>query len=243
MTVSTSLTPAQILGTNEEHLCHLRDVLGQATGEIAHVSVKQRLTSDAAIAFVKMQAAAAEDGVDVQILSGFRSFAQQLAIWQAKWCGLRPILNDRDQPVDTTDWTDAQKMHAILRWSAIPGGSRHHWGTDVDLYCAAAVSAAEHRLQLVASEYAPGGICGEMTSWLNANAHLYGFVRPYDKDRGGIGLEPWHYSYQPQADNIMQAFPLAELHALLLDSEIDGKDTLLSHLPELFARYICNNNL
>lgn len=242
--MSPSLTAPQILGIDEQHLCQIAAVSAQRTGPKGNgaVSAQHRLTAAAANAFLSMQAAAASDGIDVQIISGYRSFAQQRGIWQAKWQGQRPILNDDDQPINTAELTDIQRIHAILRWSAIPGGSRHHWGTDIDVYCAAAVTAANHRLALIASEYAPDGICGEMTAWLAAHAHEYGFARPYANDHGGIGIEPWHYSYTPQADAVLQSFPLSDLHQLLLESDIGGKITVLHHLPHIFARYIRNNH-
>ncbi|MCZ8486094.1 D-alanyl-D-alanine carboxypeptidase family protein [Vibrio lentus] len=30
--------------------------------------------------------------------------------------------------------SEQQKLSAILRWSALPGASRHHWGCDFDVF-------------------------------------------------------------------------------------------------------------
>ncbi len=30
--------------------------------------------------------------------------------------------------------SDLEKCKAMLRWSAVPGASRHHWGTEIDIF-------------------------------------------------------------------------------------------------------------
>ena len=66
----------------------------------------------------------------------------------------------------------------------LPGGSRHHWGTDVDVIDAAALPP-DYRVQLVPEEYAPGGVFERLTPWLDANMARFGFYRPYATGHGG----------------------------------------------------------
>ncbi len=90
-------------------------------------------------------------------MSSFRDFERQLAIWNGKCRGERDLL-DRGR---ASGWMPAALdqdalVSAILLWSALPGASRHHWGTDMDVIDAAAVPAGA-AVQLEPAEYAPGG--------------------------------------------------------------------------------------
>ena len=78
-------------------------------------------------------------------------------LWNRKWRGERPLLDAAGRPLDPATLDDAERMDAILCWSAIPGGSRHHWGTDVDVIDAAAMPDG-YQVQLVAAEYAADGV-------------------------------------------------------------------------------------
>ena len=46
----------------------------------------------------------------------------------------RPLLDANNQPLDALQLGETERLHAILHWSALPGTSRHHWGTDLDIY-------------------------------------------------------------------------------------------------------------
>ena len=74
-------------------------------------------------AYVKMYAAALKDGVELNIVSGTRSFSDQCYKWESKW-------ND---PQFSGIKNTAAKALKLLRWWSMPGTSRHHWGTDIDL--------------------------------------------------------------------------------------------------------------
>ncbi|SPY94009.1 D-alanyl-D-alanine carboxypeptidase [Proteus mirabilis] len=64
--------------------------------------------------------------------SFIRSFERQLAIWNGKFEGTRPVLDAESQPIDIQTLSEGQRCEAILKWSALPGASRHHWGTEID---------------------------------------------------------------------------------------------------------------
>lgn len=230
------LLDEQILGLEDDHLTDLSEfnALG-VSGDFA-------LIKEAGEAFVTMQKAANEDGIDCQIYSGFRSFAVQSTIWQRKWYGERPTLNDKEEEIDINTLSDVDKMYAILRFSALPGASRHHWGTDIDVYDARQVNDKNYRLALVPSEYEPDGICGEMNAWMEANAEKFDFIRPYAHDYGGIGVEPWHYSFAPMAQKIIRNFPLTSLNQQLMQSNLPGTQVILNNLDIVYNRYILNNN-
>lgn len=115
------MTQEQLLGLDESHLI----VVGRGP---------HRLTAATAAAFNDLQVAAAHAGFNLQAASSWRSFERQLAIWNGKWRGERPLLDANSQPIDALQLSDEERLHAILRWSALPGTSRHHWGTDLDIY-------------------------------------------------------------------------------------------------------------
>ncbi|MCB9651596.1 MAG: M15 family metallopeptidase [Deltaproteobacteria bacterium] len=76
-------------------------------------------------------------------------------------------------------------LRAILNWSALPGGSRHHWGTEMDVVDLAAVPP-DYRVRLLPDEVAPGGPFHPLHQWLDENLERFGFFRPYARLQGGM---------------------------------------------------------
>ncbi len=187
--------------------------------------------------FEKMQKAAAVDGIEIRVASGFRSFERQLAIWNAKALGQRDCLDDSGNCLDLAKMSDLQAVQAIMRFSALPGASRHHWGTDLDIYDAALIGE-DYVLQLVEAEYRPGGPFHKLNLWLSEHAGDYGFYRPYITDKGGVASEAWHISYRPLAQRYSSAFNLESLAHVLNGVEMALKETVLKNLQYLFERYI-----
>lgn len=142
-------------------------------------------------AFEKMHAAAKDDGVTLIMVSATRNFARQKQIWEAKWNGQR-LLEGREK-ADEVYPDPADRARAILRYSSMPGTSRHHWGTDMDL-------------NALTNEYFDAGEGKKIYDWLTANAAFYGFCQPYSPkgtDRPqGYEEERWHWSYLPLATRL-----------------------------------------
>ena len=184
-----------------------------------------------------MRDAAAGAGIELVPASSFRDFDRQLTLWNRKWRGERPLYDRAGRALDHTSLREAERVDAILCWSALPGGSRHHWGTDIDVIDAAAMPAG-YNVQLLPSEYAPGGIFARLTAWLDENMQRFGFHRPYDTDRGGAGIEPWHLSYAPVASAAIEALTLPVLKRAIADSDLLGKSFVLERLPEIYTRFI-----
>ncbi len=191
----------------------------------------------AATSFLAMRDAAATAGIDLAAASSFRDFDRQLHIWNAKWVGERPLLDRQGQPLVAASLDEGARINAILCWSALPGGSRHHWGTDCDLIDAAALPEG-YRVQLVPEEYAPNGVFGRLTAWLDENMARFGFYRPYASAACGAGVEPWHVSYWPVACEALEALTLPVLRRAVAGSAVLGKEQLLERLPEIYTRFI-----
>jgi len=192
---------------------------------------------EAIASFLAMRDAAAADGIELAARSSFRDFETQLAIWNRKWSGERPILDRQGQALLREKLSDAETVEAILSWSAIPGGSRHHWGSDVDVIDAAAVPDG-YAVHLVPAEYAADGIFARLNDWLEANLQRYGFFRPYRTDRGGVSPEPWHLSYAPVSVPALESLSLSTLRQVLDASPIAGKPHVLARLPEIYTRFL-----
>jgi LAS superfamily LD-carboxypeptidase LdcB len=112
-----------------------------------------------------MREAAARDGFDLVPVSSHRDFARQRAIWNAKFCGERPARDRNGRLVDMTALAPGARVDTILLWSALPGASRHHWGTDVDVADGRAM-AGGYKPQLEVAEYRRGGPFAGLSAWL-----------------------------------------------------------------------------
>lgn len=135
-------------------------------------------------AFKRMHAAAKKDGVTLRIISSTRTFAQQSAIWNGKWA---KFAKAAPAPAD--------RSRKILEYSAMPGASRHHWGTDIDLN------------DLNNPAFEKNGAHAPVYTWLREHAHEYGFCQPYSAGRPyGYNEERWHWSYMPLSKPFLRQY-------------------------------------
>lgn len=143
------------------------------------------LRKEVLAAFIKMAQAAKQEGVHLEIISSTRNFYRQKTIWNNKYNRLTG--------------TPVERAKEILRYSSMPGTSRHHWGTDFDL-------------NSVESAYFNTAHGQKIYNWLKANAHKYGFGQPYTaKNRVrifGYEEEKWHWSYLPTAHKMIRSYNL-----------------------------------
>lgn len=190
-----------------------------------------------------LQAAAAREGYGLEIASAYRSYERQLGIWNGKLRGERAVVDEEDREIDIASLSLEDCVRCVLRFSALPGASRHHWGTDLDIYDAAAV-AKDYPLQLTLAEVAPDGPFGPMHAWLDeqiAAGRSFGFYRPYDKDRQGVAPERWHLSYAPLAMKYQRASAVRLLQFAWSNAafgQIAGKDVLERQSEALFERFV-----
>lgn len=187
--------------------------------------------------FLRLRQAALADGFDVAAHSSFRDFARQLTIWNQKFSGARPLLDAAGAPLDTAELEPAERIEAILLWSALPGASRHHWGTDIDLIDRRAI-APNYRVQLTPEEFAPGGPFVALAGWLEVNAARFGFFRPYRGIRSGVQPEPWHFSFAPMAEGARRQLTVGVLHEAIAAAPLLGKAQVLERIEALHARYV-----
>lgn len=189
--------------------------------------------------FLALQSAAASAGFDLCIASSFRDFNRQSAIWNAKFSNKRVVLNKAQQAVELNSLSDIEKCAAIMLYSALPGASRHHLGTDLDIFDKSAVSD-DYELQLTPDEYQHGGPFAELSQWLDTHLAEFGFYRPYQHDLGGVAPELWHISHIAQSEQLMGHLSVEVLHNCIKESDLLGKDAILTHLPALYERFVIN---
>ena len=150
--------------------------------DFVEVAPGQRLRRETAAAFEKMRAAAARDGFTLKPLSTTRNFVRQKEIWERKW--------------NASTLPPAERARFILRYSSMPGTSRHHWGTDLDL----------NSLNFRAWEQQPE--LQKLHAWLTRRGPEFGFCQPYTAKGphrpAGYEEEKWHWSYVPLAREFLK---------------------------------------
>ena len=146
---------------------------------------KLYMRKEAYYAFIKMYKAAAKDGIKLQIVSALRTFYHQKYIWDNKWLGKR-LVEGRNLAI--TEKNPVGRAMIILKYSSMPGTSRHHWGTDIDL-------------NSLEDSYFQQGEGKRVYDWLQKNAIRFGFAQTYTKKDSrrphGYREEKWHWSYLP----------------------------------------------
>lgn len=229
------------LNTNKTSTPDRESVCGQTTAHLAPLAGSVMLHQLVVEPLQHLCALAREQGIELAVASGYRSFERQLLIWNGKASGQRPVFDSQGRPIDMNALSDRDKVFAILCWSALPGASRHHWGTDMDVWDRAAVGD-DYRLELVPGEYAPGGPFAQLGAWLDSPEFAAsGFYRPYfqpNRRDDGVAPEPWHLSYRPVAQQFEQCLSRALLASVIAGSELALRDTVLEHLDEIFARFV-----
>ena len=186
---------------------------GLSTEHLVSIAPDLWAEGETASAFQALGRRAQERGLDLRVASAFRDYDRQVRIINDKWTGARPVTDGEGRLLERNQYDDQEWLNLILRFSALPGTSRHHWGTDLDIWDASRVDE-DYRLQLVPSEYGPSGPFSEMTRWLDelvAADDAEGFFKPYVEDRGGIAPEAWHISYRPAALRYQDTFSLESL--------------------------------
>lgn len=139
-------------------------------------------------AYIKMHNAALSDGIKLKITSGHRTFIEQVYEWELRW---------NNPKTDRVFANDTEKARHVLEYRSMPGTSRHHWGTDIDLN--------SFKLEYFKTKE---GI--KMYDWMKENANKYGFYQSYtarDENRPtGYNEEKWHWSYYPIAQIMLSKY-------------------------------------
>ena len=182
------------------------------------------LRRDTYTAFLRMREHAERDGIILQIRSATRNFQYQKKIWEDKWTGTRLIESGENLAETTPDPTE--RARKILRYSSMPGSSRHHWGTDIDI-------------NNFENDWFTSGEGLKLYNWMKANAGTYGFCQPYNAGRPyGYLEERWHWSYMPVSAPLT-AFAREHLKNEMIDGFL-GSETAVS--IDIVNKYVLGIN-
>jgi LAS superfamily LD-carboxypeptidase LdcB len=135
--------------------------------------------------FNKMYEAAKKDGITLKIISATRTFTEQQWIWDDKW-----------EKRKNQYKTQADVANSILEYSAMPGTSRHHWGTDIDLN--------SQSLNYYTTETGK-----KLYNWMKEHAGEFGFCQTYDETANratGYNEEKWHWSFYPISNSLLKLY-------------------------------------
>jgi D-alanyl-D-alanine carboxypeptidase len=148
--------------------------------QLVELSPGLALQVDAARAFSQMKAAAEADGVDLILISAFRSMESQRQIFF-------DVKSERNQSAE-----------ARAKVSAPPGYSEHSTGYALDLGDGSQPQAnLQEDFETTPAFY-----------WLQHNAHRYHFQLSFPRgNRQGVSYEPWHWRFEGSADALRRFEP------------------------------------
>ena len=194
----------RVLGLTTEHLLHYDEGGSQFL-----------LESQTLDAYKKLKVAAQSAGFDLCLISAYRGYDRQKVIWEGKLDGARKVHDDDGKTIDLNQLSDEQKIAAIIRFSAIPGLSRHHLGTDIDIYDANVMS--KDAVLLEPFEVEAGGPFAPMHEWLDEqinNNNAFGFYRPFKERSQTVAPERWHLSFRQEAEKLLKHLSPSLLESL-----------------------------
>ena len=221
---------------------NLAELTGKASSHVTQLTQPRcALHQEVVRPFLAMREAAAEDGILIRPFSAWRSFDAQVKIWNRKRRGERPLFDENGVELDASRLTLDEKIHRVLQWSALPGASRHHWGTEVDVVDEKTM-ADGYRAKLLPEETLEGGAFYKLHRWLDRNAASFGFFRPYDRYRGGMCAESWHLSFAPISRGLPALMSPVIVRGALLEAKIEAKERIMELLPMLFEQFVCPIN-
>lgn len=190
----------------------LNQLIGKGNPDLTGNTYLTTMHKETALALQKMKDAAAKDNISLEVVSAYRSFQRQKEIFESKF---QKFTNQGLKPLEA--------IEKIIEYSTIPGTSRHHWGTDLDLIDA---NAPRPNDVLVAKNFYGEGPYCKMKEWMQKNATHFGFYEVYTDvaSRKGFKHEPWHFSYAPVAIPMLKAFKKLDLINILKQEKIKGSD-------------------
>ncbi len=187
--------------------------------------------------FNKLTERLALEGFELRLESGYRPFERQLSIWNRKASGELKLLDASGNPMERPS-DEEELMYAILTWSALPGASRHHLGSDLDVVDGKACPEG-YEVQLTPAEcdgmFAP--FHKKLTDLMDAD-EAFGFSRVFIPGRGRIQPEQWHIAHLPTSRRRLEKFSLKELRRIYERTDIACKSALLDNLDKLAEDYI-----
>jgi len=224
----------------------MKHLLGLSQDHLTSLESQQLIHKDAQLAYKQLKDAAKKEGLELNFTSSFRSFEAQKNIWNKKARGEKDLLDDLGNCIDYNCLNKEEVLFSIMRWSALPGMSRHHWGTDIDVYDEASLPFSEYQIEHTPYEVSKKGPFGKLHTWLSKeikNNNSFGFFRPYQNDLGGVSPEMWHLSYYPVSrkylDEVSFEFFQENLESKIYQ-DLELLDLVKENKQKIYEQYIIN---
>ena len=221
-----ALTMSPTLAFSNEIEYSVLELMGKEDIELFGEGINLR--KEAHDAFLEMKKAAYSDGIDIKIVSSYRNYNRQEVIWERKY--MRYIEDDGMDPLKAID--------KIIEYSTIPGTSRHHWGTDIDIIDGYRKTDGD---VLVPEKFEVGGPFEDFKKWMDENSKTFDYYLVYTNKpkRRGFKYEPWHYSYAPISIPMLTAYRRLNILQLLRQEELYGNE----HFTTGFIKNYIQNNI
>lgn len=187
-----------------------------------------KLREAAYLSFKKMQAEALKSNIEIGAVSSYRSFSHQKRIWERKFN------SNKSNGLSTTE-----NIKKIIEYSTIPGTSRHHWGTDIDIY---QTNVKQPRGLLLESNFHNNGAFCKLKEWMDIHAKDFGFHLVYTNlpNRKGFKYEPWHYSYKPLSSQYLKDYKKLDIANILKNDKLLGSENFTK---DFITKYTAENIL
>ena len=218
--------PNLIIAQETEIEYSVAELMGQADIDLHGKGINLR--KEAHDAFLEMKKAAYSAGIDIKIVSSYRDYYRQESIWERKY--MRYTEDQNITPLNAID--------KIIEYSTIPGTSRHHWGTDIDIIDGYRKTTGD---VLVPEKFGKDGPFEDFKKWMDENANTFDFHLVYtdDSKRKGFKYEPWHYSFAPISVPMLTEFRRKNIMQLLQQEEFLGCE----HFTNGFITTYIQNNI
>jgi zinc D-Ala-D-Ala carboxypeptidase len=168
-------------------------------------------------AYWRFKKQAETDGWNLILVSAYRSYRDQRRVW-----------NQSDDSYLQRGATNQKKrVEAVMSLVSVPGLSRHHWGTELD------ISEASIRGQLVNVEPDTPERVLKFYAWMQKNAPQYGFCQVYLGHNGSVHNEPWHWSFLPYSKIYQKQFMSIKDFKRIFDVNVEDVDYLMKNFNRI----------
>ncbi len=177
--------------------------------------------------YLSLKEKASQNGWHLILVSGYRTFYSQRRIW-----------NNYDKSYENMkSLSEKARVRAIMSVVSVPGLSRHHWGTDLD------ISEETLRGQLVKIQPDTPKKVIQFYQWMEQNAPQFGFCKVYLGDRGAVVDEPWHWSYFPFSR--VYAGQILEIRnfSKIMDIKVARVNYLMKNFPFILKKETQSTNI
>ncbi|WP_268223023.1 M15 family metallopeptidase [Sinomicrobium oceani] len=222
-TTALGLIPSSVFAVPEYSY---EELIGKGNPKLFGDAINLR--KEAYEAFIAMKKAAAAENLNIKIVSSYRDFFRQKSIWERKY-----------KQYTGNGMTPEQAISKIIEYSTIPGTSRHHWGTDIDIIDSNAKYPGNDVLDPV--KFEGKGPFRPLKVWLDKNAVTYGFYLVYTDRPGrkGFKYEPWHYSYRPLSLPMLEAYKALDVKHIITTEKVAGA----AHFSDSFVQRYRRENI